>query len=179
MELWDIVVFLHMAIARQLNLEALTVNAPPPPLMYPLPGGFIMDDHRRKRRDGRVGRGEGSTPGSRSVDYGKSSARFSMKRSFAHSGVFSKASVSLWDWQTPLWLQKLHHLLGSAVYGLVSDYVYHQPTIVLVWVFIVLIFLHFFMWLNNEIPIGLHDPRLAAAAIMGWLFLVRGAPHRV
>lgn len=173
MELWDIVVFLHMAITRQLNLEALTVNAPPSPLMYPLPGGVIMDDHRRKRA-GRAGRGEGSVGGGRSsMDFGKSSDRFSKKRSSLHSGVF-KASASLWDWKTPLWLQKLHRLVGSAMHGLVSDYVYHQPTIVLVWIFISLIFVHFFMWLKNEIAVDSHDPEMAAAAVVGWLFLVRG-----
>ena len=38
-ELWDIGVYIRTAITRQLNLEAMTVNAPPPPLLYPLPGG--------------------------------------------------------------------------------------------------------------------------------------------
>jgi len=76
----------------------------------------------------------------------------------------------------------LHRLLGHAAFGLVNDYIFHQPTIVLVWVFVALIFSHFFFWLNNAIPPSDQkiDVTAAAASIFGWLFLVRGStrtPH--
>ena len=156
MELWDIGVYLQTAITRQLSLEALTVNAPPPPLLYPLPGGVIMDQHRRKRRD------ELET---RSFTF-RASARFSSKRLLSPSKEGG-------GWKTPLWLDKWHRLVGGAAHGLVSDYIFHQPTIVLVWIFIALIIVHYFFWWDHTVRSDSHDAEMAAAAIVGWLFLVR------
>ena len=153
-----------MAITRQLNLEALMVNAPAPPLMYPLPGGFIMDQHRRKRRD--------------EAESKAFTLRASMRLSSMRIMALGKDTTATWGWRTrPLWVDKWHRLVGSAAHSLVSDYIFHQPTIVLVWIFIALIFVHFFFWLGPtfgapavKIP---HNAEMAAAAIVGWLFLVR------
>ena len=174
MELWDIWCFLSVSFARQLHLEALTVNAPPPPLMYPLPGGFILDSHVRNEL------------AESAVSFQGASRRYSMKSmtsSFARSALSGSGLASLFGLKkTPLWLVKLPHLVFHAALGLFNDYIFHQPTIVFVWVFISLNFSHFFTWYNKTL--SLIDIQLdmtnAAASIFGWLFLVRGsarAPH--
>ena len=172
-ELWDIWCFLSISIARQLQLEALTINAPPPPLMYPLPGGVIIDNHLRDRRNRLETHGFSLEGNSR---------RFSMKNMMSNVSFFkssvafpSPGSTLFWK-KTPLWLVKGHRLVGHAALGLVNDYIFHQPTIVFVWVFISLIFSHFVLWYNYAIPPDdlTKDYAAAAASIFGWLFLVRG-----
>ena len=119
LELWDIGVFVYAAINRQLNLEALTVNAPLPPLLFPLPGGVIMDEHRRNRRDQSLS--------------AKVTSQFSLKRVLTNSSLHRGAASSWMKCICPLWLTKLHHLGTAALHGLFSDYIFHQPTIILVW----------------------------------------------
>ena len=164
LELWDIGIFFSMAIDRQLNLEALTVNAPPPPLLYPLPGGAIMDDHRRKRRD------EAELQAS---PLSATTRRFSLLKRVPTNKSASRDTLVIWGWKFPLWLEKLPRLVGSAAHSLVSDYIFHQPTIVLVWIFIALIIVHYFFWWDHTVRSDSHDAEMAAAAIVGWLFLVR------
>ena len=142
LEIWDIGIYLYTAITRQLNLEALTVNAPPPPLLYPVPGGVLMDQHRR----------EWVHENELNKLTFKASARFSMKRILTTMNYFPKDSSSVWGFRVPLWLKRLHHLVGGAAYGLVTDYIARQPTVVLVWIFISLIFSHFFMWNGDSVP---------------------------
>ena len=168
LEIWDIGIYLYTAITRQHNLEALTVNAPPPPLLFPVPGGVLMDQHRR-HRDKELEL--------RQFPY-KASARFSMNRILTMMNYFPKDSSSLWGFKTPLWLKKAHHIVGGAISSLVTEYIFHQPTTVLVWIFISLIFSHFFMWIDDGLPMYGRDEKVAAAAIVGWLYLVRkGGPH--
>ena len=172
-ELWDIWCFLSISVSRQLHLEALTINAPPPPLMYPLPGGVIIDNHLRDRRKA-VAVNAYSLEGA--------SRRFSNLKSSGSSSAFS-SSGSVFGWKkAPLWLVRGHRLVGHAALGLINDYIFHQPTIVFAWIFISLIFSHFFLWYNNEVTGDntVHHYAAAAASIFGWLFLVRGrarAPH--
>ena len=177
MELWDIWCFLSISIARQLHMEALTINAPPLPLLYPAPGAFIMDNHLRDRRTEH----EEAVGG---VSMSGTSRRFSVKKIFSNLSFFrsslaasASSGGSLFGWKkTPLWLVKGHRLVFHAAFGLFNDYIFHQPTIVFVWVFISLIFSHFFVWFNHAIPKDdmTKDVASAAASIFGWLFLVRG-----
>ena len=171
-EIWDIAAYVMMVFRRQHNVETLSEQAPPPPLLHPVPGGVLLDQHRREWAQ------EMET---RQFPY-RTSARFSISRIFTHMGLFSTDASRKKGWKVPLWLTKMHHLVGTAAYGLVADYIAHQPTVLLVWIFISLIFAHFFMWLADTIPKYSHDEEVAVAAIVGWLYLVRrkeggGGPH--
>ena len=129
-----------------------------------LPRSVIMDVHRRKRRD--------ELEAAKKSAFGAASGRFSSKRMSTDSAFKSSA----WSTKTavlPLWLGKLDHLLGTAARELFSEYIYQQPTILLVWIFIALIFIHFFIYLSDIVQED-HNEEIAAAAIVGWLFLVSG-----
>ena len=133
MEVWDIFCFLSVSIARQLHLEALTVNAPLPPLMYPLPGGVLIDNHAREHRTelatntfsttgtsfaGASRAGASSAGPTRNLPRKNASVLF---RANIHRRT-SSTSTSLISWshfcwwrRTPLWLVMLHRLLGHAL----------------------------------------------------------------
>ena len=72
----------------------------------------------------------------------KSSAAGMVSRRVSTNTSRFKGATSIRNWTTPLWLQKLDHLVGRAALSLVSQYIFSQPTIVLVWVFIALNFVH-------------------------------------
>ena len=145
----------------------MLVNAPPPPLLYPLPGGVIMDQHHRKRRDELE---------VKDFPFAASARRFSISRILTNMIYTPKEASSTWGFRVPLWLKKLHHLLGGALQGLVLDYIARQPTVLLIWIFISLIFSHFFLWWRDNIPPHSRDEEMAAAVCAGWLFLVREGP---
>ena len=142
--MWDIAAYAMTAIRRQHNIETLSEQAPLPPLLHPVPGGVLMDQHRR----------EWAQQVEMKQFPFKNSARFSIIRLVSMMSLFSPggASSEKGGWKMPLWLKKLHHLAGTAVYGLVTDYIFHQPTVVLVWIYISLIFAHFTTWLEDIIP---------------------------
>ena len=128
-----------------------------------LPRSVIMDVHRRKRRD--------ELEAAKAFTFAGASGRFSSRRILSVSTVLATGSRG---WKTPLWLQNWHRLVGSAAHGLVSDYIFQQPTIVLVWSFIALNMVHFFVWAGGSTYTFTHDSELAMAAIVGWPFLASG-----
>ena len=168
LELWDVAIFIYTAITRQLNLEALTVNAPPPPLLYPTPGWSIVDQHRRRQIE------EIKAEMAHFPTAFKASARFSLSILNNMSYLPKSALSTMVVKTTQVWLTKTRRLVSGAAHGLVLDYIFHQPTIVLVWIFIALVFFHFFSWIRGSINEDSQDSDLAAAAIIGWLFLVGG-----
>ena len=156
LELWDIAVFLYTTVTRKFHLDNMQAHAPSLPLIYPIPGGVILDQHRRARV----------------VEQRK---KLAFNNTFKHTFHNKNFTVQAVKHSVPLWLQALPHLLGNALNALLMDYISLQPTVCLVWIFIALVFDHFIMWHNQTIPENSKGEELSAAAIVGWLYLLHFA----